>query len=816
MENKQLISIIIPGFFEGVMNDMFDALNFNFDVPLMDEIKKLQDIAKIQLPQNRESVEVVNITDESNDSTNKNEKNNQEPSITSINTTTFNTEDQNNEITQDDIELDDLSDSEEDKEVLLSSDKERSSYTSNYSNKLSSQYDNNLTLNLEVQDDTNFSKKSTFQNEILRTKTDSLSSSVSEENTKSQRIVNNDSEDVRGNRSHDKINYLERESNNYVEKSKTNKSRDKITLNVGGKKFNLKKSILKKFSINYKKLQKVVKNGRTIYFLDRDPYYFSKIIDLVKIYGFNCDKFVSKIENFSDQLVGELCFYGLLDKKFRPSPRLKLKKTVTFPSRYSDIIKIVANNQLFEVLSTTLSRSDYFNDKLKTNKSNIFYLTEVDPKIFRYVLNFLRTGELFVYNDEIICLLNNYGIEYEKIEKIRITNDIISHYVQHNLEPVYNQIINLSMFVNSKDRYFSYSDNMLSFGVENINVITTSSELKFDSKIVFNLTDPRLGEYISDLILCIDIPVLKPTEPYQYVEMVEYHLVNNILLMDNEQNVLMQTNNEALYLYPLIYTDKGKDYHELTFLENKKVLYGNDLVDVHRVILPLFLFNKNYLPVEKLFNMKRQVFLVVSMSPLNNIFKDKIKEIPLLNIFLISNFLNFPKSVLIRKNDDIVKNPSKLASTQKPSIYIYDRLHVLTIPIQIGEHPIYNVVTIPLEKFGLIKDFYFTIVRKEDLIYNKIGVYVEELVELEIFQVKNGHFLLHSKMDSVMLNRYIPLKKLGHRLPHGIYYYSMCIDPKSNQFSGGLSGNGFLLRLKVKKMEGVVKFYVNEYYPYHL
>ena len=640
---------------------------------------------------------------------------------------------------------------------------------------------------------------------------------------------------------------------NKLSKGEILKMENKITLNVGGKNFNTKKNLLEYLGINYSKLHKITKeDGRIIYFLDRDPYYFSKMINLIKLYGLEHEKIIEHIEDYSEQLVSELCYYGLIDKKYTPTPKLRLKYATTIPSRHDNIVKIIVGDQFFESSSGILSKSHFFDNKLKMSRKKRFYLTDVDPKIFRYVLNFLRTGELYISNTDVIELLNNYGIEFEKLENKQINESIVSHYLPHGFETVHNQIIgcisnmdprvnavpgtnNMFQFIDNK---YYYPDNMfVSPNVENINIITTDSKLAFDSEIIFNLADPikEMGSCIDDLLLCIDIPVLKSTESYEYIDMVEYQLIEYLSIVTNDgvnKKIILQTNNELLYLYPIIYTNHANDYHEMTKIGDKKVklLYDNTLIDIHRITIPLFLFRdgQNHLPIKKMINNKISTIMVVKMAPLKKLFKNKIKDTPLLNICLISNFINLaPGMIMQNPTENNQQNnqqntfpivPLNEELVTQPTMYIYDKFHPLTVAIQATPNPIYDIAVVPLDKFGLIKDFFFTIIEKDDLISGRIDKFSDQLIELEILQIKENPqthqkmLALHSKLDSSMLNYYIPIKKLDHKLPSGIYYHSFSANPKSSQILGGLAGLGYVIRIKVKKMDGFIKFYANEYY----
>src|SRR5206468_1632096 len=118
----------------------------------------------------------------------------------------------------------------------------------------------------------------------------------------------------------------------------------------------------------------------------------------------------------------------------------------------------------------------------------------------------------------------------------KVSNNIVSHYLPHNLGAINYQIIqnidvmNPTNYPQISKGYYQFDDAkyyypannlLISCNSENINIITTDSKIKFDTEIIFNLTDKNknLGECIEDLLLCIDIPVLRPTDHLEYIDL---------------------------------------------------------------------------------------------------------------------------------------------------------------------------------------------------------------------------------------------------------------------------------------------------------
>ena len=77
---------------------------------------------------------------------------------------------------------------------------------------------------------------------------------------------------------------------------------------------------------------------------------------------------------------------------------------------------------------------------------------------------------------------------------------------------------------------------------------------------------------------------------------------------------------------------------------------------------------------------------------------------------------------------------------------------------------------------------------------------------MEIVYDKNKQ-LIHSKVDAMMMNSYMPLKKLGHKLSKGIYYHTFSSNPLSSEILGCLSEDTVIIyELKLRKWKVWLNF----------
>jgi len=572
---------------------------------------------------------------------------------------------------------------------------------------------------------------------------------------------------------------------------------EKITLNVGGKKFNIRGDWLEHLNINCSRLHKIDVNGKTTYFMDRDPYYFSKIIELVRSTEMDNSALQKNLAEYSEQLVSELCFYKLLDNKYRPAPKIKLKRIVGFvdSSQHNNVVKIIIKGQFFETFESTLMKGTYFADKLRQTKNNKLKMNG-DPKLFRHILNLLRSGNLYVYSNTIMEMLSEYGIEYDVIVEKKIDYDIVPCHTKSDLH-VGHMLKSTVQYV--KDKYPHATDSVY---VDGIAVVTTESEMNFDSKIIFNLNDCEKYHLVNNMFVCVDIPVINPTESCEYIDFLEYRLIESASVHYYDQKTskttfLISTIPDYLYLYPELYTNNSNEHHDAIKFTTKKLklIYNNNLIDIHRIMIPLFLFESSPLPTKKMITNGILTQLSIQMPPLQKIFKDKIKNISLLNISLI----------IMHKNKMFESNVP-----EKSALHMYERLHALNVQVQPTNHPIYDVGIVSLEGIGMIKDFALTIITKENNIRNTVNVFSENLIELEIISAStNTPFCI---LDASLMNSIVPLKKLGHMLPPGIYYNSFSADPRVHKYLGGIHGGDVVLRFKVKKASETIRLYVNEYH----
>nr|QZX43011.2 BTB/POZ domain-containing protein [Mimivirus sp.] len=214
---------------------------------------------------------------------------------------------------------------------------------------------------------------------------------------------------------------------------------------------------------------------------------------------------------------------------------------------------------------------------------------------------------------------------------------------------------------------------------------------------------------------------------------------------------------------------------------------------------------------------KLNCYIVVKMSPLSKLFQKTIKEIPLSNIFLMANFVELSDKLnIIDDKNSLIQVPINLEIKTNPMLYIYEKTHICKLPIEdVDDNTIYNTSILPLDKYGYIKDLFFVIIEEKNS--ETINEFSNSLIEFEILYLTNNPqnekiIVPHIKLDSIMSNHYIPLKKLGHKLSAGIYYYSFSSDPNCSKMLGGLDGKEYVIRFKTKKIKGHIRIYINEYY----
>ncbi len=216
----------------------------------------------------------------------------------------------------------------------------------------------------------------------------------------------------------------------------------------------------------------------------------------------------------------------------------------------------------------------------------------------------------------------------------------------------------------------------------------------------------------------------------------------------------------------------------------------------------------NHLPIKKLSTKKVEATLTVKLKNSADILGTK--DVNLLNIYLMTTFIKLaPAFDMVQKDKKIIPVEINKSLIENPMMYIYQYTNIIEKAVDHTMNPVYDVVHIPLDGYSLIRDLFFVIYENNS---ECLENYVDNLIELEILQ-KSGDdkYLSSIKLDSIMMNIYNPLKKLGKELNPGLYYHAFSTDPCSTLLNGGLSGNGHVVQIKVKKSSKFIRFYVNEY-----
>ena len=189
------------------------------------------------------------------------------------------------------------------------------------------------------------------------------------------------------------------------------------------------------------------------------------------------------------------------------------------------------------------------------------------------------------------------------------------------------------------------------------------------------------------------------------------------------------------------------------------------------MIVPLYLFNNsNHLPLVKIANSKSVCKLIVKLASKDYVTKDYQKNIVPINMFLWANYITF---------SDKLPNSIKMKS-----FYVYPGVKLITRKLINKKTKSDNFIEleIQLDHFEHVKNIIITILTDESINDKQYNEYFNGLIDMELYYLgSKGSKILHSKLDSLMLNHLIPLELLNRKLPKGIYFYSFSINPISDE-----------------------------------
>ena len=603
-----------------------------------------------------------------------------------------------------------------------------------------------------------------------------------------------------------KINIESLEKNTNPQITLASKKRSEhLNLNVGGKYFSVSLETLQLLRIDIDKLTLCSEPTEDeVLFLDRDPFYFEKAVDIAKKYGNSEKRLLSAIKNESEQFRYELCLYGLLKMNHQPQPKIylrymKYREREKSNFAINQIITIKVQDMTFQTTALVLSRSSII-EKQSLEKDSMIIVNDTAAKIFRYVVNFLRLGNLFVINSEVIRCLDRYNIPYTTLDHVRKTSEenvIINHkdikqtgsiITPHlpNLEEeltletqldAAKATFNLMCTMMRPKDYFTFVDIMTQ------TVLLTESQLKFDSDIVFDLMQRGKSEIVTGFVLCVDMPVLKTG----YQDLMEYKILESVslVLQDTKRpdrvSVIASTHGKAIYFDPVIYNQNSELIHAATQGRNVKMIYGNDLIDVYRISYILNIVDdRRPLPIESLRAMNKKVNLVIHLASTDKFLETSNMHIDLLNICLRTTAVKLLES-----------------SVDKPMIYQFQRRTCITAPIVPTANPHYETVLIPLDQYRLISDFYILTPKNQN--QNQWHLLSDDLIETHVLtKTKASNMSLFISLDAHTMNVITPLRRYGTSPSLGVYYHNF--ESSDGDISTGFHClTGSYLKIRVKK-----------------
>lgn len=178
---------------------------------------------------------------------------------------------------------------------------------------------------------------------------------------------------------------------------------DLISFNVGGRVFATKKSYLLKYKHSY--FTKVLKNSKSIVFIDRDSFYFEHVLNYAR--GnlsylqitdsnslrllLNDAKYYKLDDMISDLKVAIQHRYSFENCQFENIQTHQTSSLFSFSRKNDDIIRISVRGLVFETRRRTMSsfKGSLLSDIFQDNSITEIFIDR-DSTNFRHVINFYR------------------------------------------------------------------------------------------------------------------------------------------------------------------------------------------------------------------------------------------------------------------------------------------------------------------------------------------------------------------------------------------------------------------------------------------
>lgn len=483
-------------------------------------------------------------------------------------------------------------------------------------------------------------------------------------------------------------------------------------LNVGGVWYDVATNVLAQIGV-----------ASNVEFLDRDPFYFKRAVAYIN------DKHLS---DDSPQLLLELELYGLISSS-DAKPKIQCeKRNIEFQNDASEIItlQVGAKAVNFATKLSTLSRSRVLHNMV--SQSRVIKLPDLDAKIFRYVLNLMRTRLLCVVNRQILSMLNRLQIAYHDLTNQKpLGTNIAIHY---------DKTIQTSAFLSYQSMAFCELSTLLESyplakaqkGVAFNYDISAQQAPILGEMLEFQIKGPDVYHVLEGVTLVLDMPVMHNGQNLDYDRFAYYRLLETIQLKLLSDNAMQQLLHCETYGCERLWFDVQHDVC-LQQIRHMRVSlwYQNQFIDIYRLRYRLNIAARDMpLPVSRICE-KAKLWLTIGLAK-HDVLLSHIGKIPVLNA--------------------VLKCQSRLTQPVNNQIYTWHRRHLLRYKLSKGD---FSTIKVPLSEYKTVQSFQIAIQSQHGT-----DKFLDVLIDVELGIMQNSEWKAcqrWEKQDLMVTNVTVPI-----------------------------------------------------------